>query len=336
MVTHSETATLTPKHQPIKEVKRSSDRDMPDIAKSTLGEHRGTLDWVGMSKIALPIQFQDSGQSMQNVNTKAQIFVNLNNPKVKGIHMSRLYLVLTDFAQQQHLSPPNIRKFLLKMLESHEDISDRAKLVLRFDYLINQPALKSGYEGWKAYPTQISAEVDADQVNLEVAVEVPYSSTCPCSAALARQLLQQAFARDFVKKAQISKEEVEQWLRSEKGASATPHSQRSAAKVIAKLNSNEDGFQIKSLIDLIESTLATPVQTAVKREDEQEFARLNGENMMFCEDAARRLKTALNKSKYSDFWLKVEHYESLHAHDAVAVATKGLSNGYTATLNRSL
>jgi GTP cyclohydrolase I len=45
------------------------------------------------------------------------------------------------------------------------------------------------------------------------------------------------------------------------------------------------------LIDLVENTLKTPVQAAVKREDEREFARLNGANLMFCEDAGRRLKS---------------------------------------------
>jgi GTP cyclohydrolase I len=30
-----------------------------------------------------------------------------------------------------------------------------------------------------------------------------------------------------------------------------------------------------------------------------------------------------------DFWLRVNHYESLHGHDAVAVATAGVSGGYT-------
>ena len=49
-------------------------------------------------------------------------------------------------------------------------------------------------------------------------------------------------------------------------------------------------------IDRIESSLKTPVQAAVKREDEQEFARLNGQNLMFCEDAARRLQHELDKS----------------------------------------
>ena len=42
------------------------------------------------------------------------------------------------------------------------------------------------------------------------------------------------------------------------------------------------------LIDRIEDALKTPVQTAVKREDEQAFALLNGENLMFCEGVASK------------------------------------------------
>jgi GTP cyclohydrolase I len=52
---------------------------------------------------------------------------------------------------------------------------------------------------------------------------------------------------------------------------------------------------------------------------------------MFCEDAARLLQHELNKnSAVLDFWIRVNHYESLHAHDAVSVTTKGISGGYRA------
>ncbi len=67
----------------------------------------------------------------------------------------------------------------------------------------------------------------------------------------------------------------------------------------------------------------------MKREDEQEFARLNGQNLMFIEDAGRKLKDVLTKDdRLTDFWVRVEHHESLHAHDAVGVFTKGVANGY--------
>jgi len=81
---------------------------------------------------------------------------------------------------------------------------------------------------------------------------------------------------------------------------------------------------------MIEGALKTPVQAAVKRADEQEFARLNGQNLMFCEDAARRLQHVMNLTtdQYDDFWLKINHLESLHAHDAVSITTKGIVGGY--------
>ena len=94
-------------------------------------------------------------------------------------------------------------------------------------------------------------------------------------------------------------------------------------------------FPIVELIDLIEGALKTVVQTAVKREDEQAFALLNGQNLMFCEDAARRLKLALEgDERIVDFQLRVAHLESLHAHDAVAVATKGVEGGYSTQVDR--
>ena len=52
---------------------------------------------------------------------------------------------------------------------------------------------------------------------------------------------------------------------------------------------------------------------------------------MFCEDSARQLQYALNQqTQFDDFWLRVNHYESLHAHDAVSVTTKGIKDGYQA------
>ena len=79
---------------------------------------------------------------------------------------------------------------------------------------------------------------------------------------------------------------------------------------------------LTALIDAVEAGLGTPVQTAVKREDEQAFARLNAENLMFCEDAARRVAAALaSDPRIERFDAEVSHFESLHAHDAVARVT---------------
>jgi GTP cyclohydrolase I len=289
-----------------------------------------------MSKIALPLVVKDKRHGNYDAKAFVESYVNLISPDVKGIHMSRLYLLLADFSRKGVLTIESLASFLKDKLASHDDISDSTCINIEFDYFIDQPALKSEYSGWKDYPVNIKGVLKDGKVETEISVKIPYSSTCPCSAALSRQILQQAFSEDFADEAAINKESIEKWLQSERGSVATPHSQRSYANVLVKLDeSYKDGFPISDLIQCVESALKTAVQTAVKREDEQEFARLNGSNQMFCEDAARRVKNVLNKqSELIDFWVRIEHIESLHAHDAVAMCTKGVANGYLPILHR--
>ena len=83
------------------------------------------------------------------------------------------------------------------------------------------------------------------------------------------------------------------------------------------------------LIDAVEAALQTAVQGAVKRVDEQEFARLNGENPLYCEDAARRIRAALDALPWvTDYRIEAAHLESLHPHDAVASVVKGVAGGF--------
>ncbi|RJG37879.1 GTP cyclohydrolase FolE2 [Motilimonas pumila] len=301
---------------------------MPDIANSASAQKEGMLDWVGMSQIELPLMVSSDAQAAIQVSAKAEAFVNLKDPKAKGIHMSRLYLLLDQLSIEGEVTLESLKQLLADFLSSHEDLSNQAFIKLAFDYNLRRKSLISGKKGWKAYQVVLSAKQVDDQFNLELEVNVPYSSTCPCSAALARQLIQQAFSEQFTQEA-VSAEEVKQWLGTTQGIVATPHSQRSNAQVKVKLAAANPNLPIIGLIDAIEGALQTPVQAAVKREDEQEFARLNGQNLMFCEDAARRLQHSLSSATaFDDFWVRVNHYESLHAHDAVAVTTKGVAGGY--------
>ncbi|HSR65519.1 MAG TPA: GTP cyclohydrolase, FolE2/MptA family, partial [Xanthomonadaceae bacterium] len=123
----------------------------------------------------------------------------------------------------------------------------------------------------------------------------------------------------------LSNEVVREWLASERGLAATPHAQRSRAEVRVELRPAFDELPVAALIDALEEALGTPVQTAVKREDEQAFAELNAANLMFCEDAARRVAAVLARDpRIERFEASVAHFESLHPHDAVArVAGRG-------------
>ena len=303
---------------------------MPDIANNVNAQTEGNLEWVGMDHIEMPIMVEAQDQAPQVVAAKVAAFVNLTVPQAKGIHMSRLFLRVDQLANEQTLSPQNVSSVLYDFIASHDDLSDQAKLEFRFDYHLRRPSLLSKKMGWKAYPIVLTGQHKAGQVQLELSVDIPYSSTCPCSAALSRQLIQQAFIEQFSQHQQLSQDEVVAWLGTSEGIIATPHSQRSIAQIKIKLPLDIEQFPIKSLIDLIEQTLKTPVQAAVKREDEQEFARLNAANLMFCEDAARKIKHSLNGTDYPDYWVRINHYESLHAHDAVSITVKGVESGYSA------
>ncbi len=284
---------------------------LPDIAAQA-SRQALPLEWVGMCGIALPILFNG-----QRLSAKADAGVSLDDGEARGIHMSRLYLAL-EMLEQENLTPALLRRVLQRFLDTHEGLSNSAYLTIHADFLLKRPALISPLAGWKSYPVSINARLKNAMFHVELKIDISYSSTCPCSAALARQLIQQQFVDDFANQP-LQHADVLAWLGSTKGIVATPHSQRSNAQLTLRLGDYLDDLPLITLINDAEAALGTAVQTAVKRADEQAFALANGQNLMFCEDAARRLNLALKRSPgINAFHLKVVHAESLHAHDAVA------------------
>ena len=284
---------------------------LPDIAAQS-SQQAIALEWVGMCGIASPVLING-----QRLSAKIDAGVNLVDATARGIHMSRLYLAL-DQLETENLTPALLRQLLQCFLDSHEGLSNKAYVRIHSDVLLKRPALVSPLAGWKSYPTSIEASLKNGMFHVELKILVSYSSTCPCSAALARQLIQRQFIDDFANTS-LQHADVLAWLGSSKGIVATPHSQRSAAHLTIRLGHQFPQLPLETIINNAEGVLGTAVQTAVKRADEQAFALANGQNLMFCEDAARRLNTVLQKtSGVEAFKLKVVHAESLHSHDAVA------------------
>ncbi|HSC11431.1 MAG TPA: GTP cyclohydrolase, FolE2/MptA family, partial [Rhodanobacteraceae bacterium] len=202
-------------------------RAMPDVANEAQPAVAGTLEWVGMGNIDVPVTLAAPDGSAVRAPARVSAFVNLTQPDVRGIHMSRLYLHVDKHLSSEPLTPCSIRRLLRDFLDSHAELSDRAMVRISFDHLVRRPALKSDNSGWKSYPLTIAGVMDKGQFSLEVGCEVVYSSTCPCSAALARQLIQERFAEDFARGKPLDHDAVVAWLGSEQGICATPHSQRS-------------------------------------------------------------------------------------------------------------
>ncbi|MBD9477765.1 GTP cyclohydrolase I FolE2 [Pseudoxanthomonas sp. PXM02] len=292
--------------------------ELPDVAFQRVPLAR-PLDWVGMENIALPVRIADGQGGQLQVAASIDLSVNLANADARGIHMSRLYLQLQDGLAREAITPAGLRHLLQDSVASQSGLATSARLKIRYEALLQRKALESDYAGWKRYPVEIEATLVDGHLNLALSFAVEYSSTCPASAALSRQANAERFTRDFTTAPALSVDAVHDWLASERGLAATPHAQRSRASVRVELRPQFDDLPLVALVDAIEAALGTPVQTAVKRVDEQAFARLNAENLMFCEDAARRVASVLSTdARVARYDATVAHYESLHPHDAVA------------------
>lgn len=293
---------------------------LPDIAAEEKAQIGGQLQWVGMSDIELPLQLAADVDVPASVS-RVRAEVSLDDEVTKGIHMSRLYLACDEVFSDNQIDFAQLQNLTSRFLNSHKKLSQNALIEVEADALLRRPALVSDNSGWRAYPIKLSVvNCHKTGINQYLSFQVTYSSTCPCSAALARQLIQENFKQQFDPD-QLNFQAVVEWLGSDQGINATPHSQRSSAVIKVKLANDLIQIPLLKMIDLVENTLQTAVQAAVKRSDEQAFTLRNGQNLMFCEDAARRIKQSLVKeSSVKQFHLRVTHHESLHPHDATAEA----------------
>ncbi len=174
-----------------------------------------------------------------------------------------------------------------------------ARIQMRLSYPLKVRSLRSGLEGYQYYDIALELVETAGQRLRILHLDYVYSSTCPCSL------------------------ELSEHARRERGQLATPHSQRSVARISVVLT-GEGRMWFEDLIDMARTAVPTETQVMVKREDEQAFAELNAANPMFVEDAARLFAQALEDDpRVGDFRIVASHQESLHSHDAVSILTEG-------------
>ena len=271
---------------------------MPDLQNGPASLIKGAkraLQHVGISNFRLPIKFHTRDNGDLTLETSVTGTVSLEAEK-KGINMSR---IMRSFYRHSE------KTFSFEVIEAALDdyISDLesfdARIQMRFSYPMKIRSLRSGLEGYQYYDIALEL-VERDGVRRKyMHLDYVYSSTCPCSLELSEH------ARQY------------------RGQLATPHSQRSVARISVEV-ANDGCMWFEDLVDLARSAVATETQVMVKREDEQAFAELNASNPIFVEDAARLFADPLIRDeRIGDFRIVASHQESLHSHDAVSVLTHG-------------
>ncbi len=272
---------------------------MPDLQNGPSSLIRGVqqqIQHVGISNFRLPIRFHTRDNGDLTLETSVTGTVSLEAEK-KGINMSRI--MRTFYKHAEETFSFEVIERALDAYKADLDSFD-ARIQMRFSFPMKVESLRSGLEGYQYYDIALEL-VEQDGVRKKIVhLDYVYSSTCPCSLELSEH------ARQF------------------RGQLATPHSQRSVARISVLLEEGQDVLWFEDLIDRARAAVPTETQVMVKREDEQAFAELNAANPIFVEDAARLFTEQLHLDvRISDFRVIASHQESLHSHDAVSVLTEG-------------
>jgi GTP cyclohydrolase I len=270
--------------------------DLQNGPSSLIVGARQTIQHVGISNFRLPIRYRTrDGAAPLVLETSVTGTVSLEADK-KGINMSRIMRSFYAHAEAE---------FSFEVIEAALDDYKRdlgsfdARIQMRFSFPVQVPSLRSGLSGWQYYDIALELVEQGGVRTKIVHLDFVYSSTCPCSL------------------------ELSEHARMTRGQLATPHSQRSVARLSVVVQT-EQVLWFEDLIELARTAVPTETQVMVKREDEQAFAELNAANPLFVEDAARSFCQVLQQdTRIGDFRVVASHQESLHSHDAVSILTVG-------------
>ena len=272
---------------------------MPDLQNgpaSLIQGAREMIQHVGISNFRLPIRYQKRDGGDITLETSVTGTVSLEAGK-KGINMSRIMRSFYEHAE---------KTFSFDVIEAALDDykadleSLDARIEMQFSYPVRVNSLRSNLSGYQYYNIALELIEHRGERRKFMHLDYVYSSTCPCSLELAEH------------------------ARQMRGQLATPHSQRSVARLSVEVLCERSCLWFEDLIELCRRAVPTETQVMVKREDEQAFAELNAANPIFVEDAARLFCEQLQAdARIGDFRVIASHQESLHSHDAVSILTEG-------------
>ena len=268
---------------------------LPDIQNGPASLIKGAdrpIQHVGISNFRLPVRVATrAGPHLADVSVTGTVSLEAGR---KGINMSRIMRSFYRHAEANvgfDVAEAALGDYLTD-LDSFE-----ARLLLSFSQPLRVESLRSGLAGWQYYDISLEVAQTGGRRRRMMHVDYVYASTCPCSLELAEH------------------------ARRTRGQLATPHSQRSVARLSVEATGD---LMAEDIIDMCRRQVPTETQAMVKREDEQAFAELNAANPIFVEDAARLFAQGLEAMEtVGDFRVVASHQESLHSHDAVSVLTQG-------------
>ncbi len=233
------------------------------------------IDWVGVKGLKYPITVLDRAQGKQATVGSVTMLVRLPQEQ-KGTHMSRFVEILGEHHTEITLS--SVQSMLQEMQQRLG--SQRARLEVLFPYFITKKAPVTGTPGLVGYNVQLAGRTGIRD-RLELRVEVPVTTLCPCSKEI-----------------------------SEVGA----HNQRGAVTVLVRL---QGMLWLEELVEIVERCASCEVYSVLKRPDEKYVTERAYQHPVFVEDLLREIASELMvREVVEHFVIEVETIESIHDHNA--------------------
>ncbi|MCC9262024.1 MAG: GTP cyclohydrolase MptA [Methanobrevibacter woesei] len=287
-----------------------------------------SLTRVGVTGVKKLLQLERKDKRPIILVPTFDAFVDLPNDQ-KGVHMSRspeaISEVMEDVANDKSVEVEIIcAEIVNKMMKKHE-YAKRVEVSMVTDYMFvkESPVTKNKtQEMAKLIAKAVGVRDDNEDIKIRksIGAEVTGMTVCPC----AQESVKESDRNKLLEF--LDEETTEKVLNTVTFAS---HNQRGVGTLLIEV---PEKYIVKGedIINMIESSMSSPVCELLKRPDENAVVMSAHKNPVFVEDCVRNMMEKI-VNMYGDFpddtliTARQENYESIHRHNAYAekVTTMG-------------
>ncbi|WP_304089851.1 GTP cyclohydrolase MptA [Methanobrevibacter gottschalkii] len=286
------------------------------------------LTRVGVTGVKKLLQLERKNKRPIILLPTFDAFVDLPNNQ-KGVHMSRnpeaISEVLETVANDSTVDIESLcAKIVDKMMTKHE-YAKRVEISMTTDFMFlkESPVTKNKTQEMSkliAKATGFRKEDGTIEIRKQIGAEVIGMTVCPCAQESVRESNKNKLL-DF-----LDEETTQKVLDTVTFAS---HNQRGVGTVLIEVPEDKK-IKAEDIIEIIESSMSSPVCELLKRPDENATVLNAHANPVFVEECVRNMMEKI-ATKYSDLpddtliTARQENQESIHRHNAYAekVTTMG-------------
>ena len=279
------------------------------------------LTRVGVTGVKKLLQLERTNKRPIILLPTFDAFVDLPSHQ-KGVHMSRnpeaISEVLEEVANGSTVDVESLcAKIVEKMMTKHE-YAERVEISMTTDFMFmkESPVTKNKTQEMaqlKAKAVGYRTEDDKIEIRKSVGAEVIGMTVCPCAQESVRE-------SDKTKLLEFLDEETTQKVLDT--VTFASHNQRGVGTLLIEVPEHKI-VKAEDLIDIIETSMSSPVCELLKRPDENATVMNAHRKPVFVEDCVRNMMEKIVQ-KYGDFpddtliTARQENQESIHRHNAYA------------------